>query len=210
MDNLFSDFTQALTREGKSALTIASYLSDLNHFATWFSQTSGEAFSPQGITLLDVRAYKSHLLTVTGLKPSTINRRLAAISRYCRWAKAQGLLANDPTREVKGVRQVKSAPKALLNLELRRLLREAHKGGKARDIAIIKTLTNTGLRVGEMAKLAIADIEISAQGDGHGAIWEGSEVPPGATEQRRTAGNRQLSSGAPAEHRDAFFPWSAR
>jgi integrase/recombinase XerC len=62
---------------------------------------------------------------------------------------------------VKGVRQVKAAPKALSNLELRRLLREAHKSGKARDIAIIETLANTGLRVGELAKLTVADAEIS-------------------------------------------------
>lgn len=161
MNDLFDSFAQALTREGKSALTIASYLSDLNHFAIWFSQTNGEAFSPQGITLLDVRAYKSHLLTVARFKPATINRHLAALAKYCRLAKAQGHLSDDPSRDVKGVRQVKAAPKALPNLELRRLLREVHKSGKVRDAAIIETLANTGLRVGELGKLTLADVEIS-------------------------------------------------
>jgi site-specific recombinase XerD len=161
MDNPFTDFTETLAREGKSALTIKSYLSDLRHFAVWFTQTNGETFSPQGITLLDVRAYQAHMLTVSHFRPATINRRFAALPKYCRWAKGQGFLKDDPTSEVKGVRQVKAAPKALSSLELRRLLREAHKGGVARDIALIETLANTGLRVGELAALTLDDAEIS-------------------------------------------------
>jgi len=161
MSDHFSDFQQALIREGKSPLTLRNYLNDLAHFAAWFTQTNGEKFAPGGITLLDVRAYKSYLLTVAKFKPATINRRLAALAKYCRWAKATGLLADDPTTEVKGVSQVKTAPKALSAVELHRLLREVHKGGKARDIALIETLANTGLRVGELADLALEDVEIS-------------------------------------------------
>jgi site-specific recombinase XerD len=41
------------------------------------------------------------------------------------------------------------------------LLREVHKSGKMRDAAIIETLANTGLRVGELAELTLADVEIS-------------------------------------------------
>jgi len=161
MSDHFAEFELALAREGKSPQTISSYLNDLKHFAAWFAQSNGEAFAPIGITLLDLRSYKSYLMTVRQFKPATVNRRLAALSKYCRWAKATGLLKEDPTAEVKGVSQVKAAPKALTPLELRRLLREVHKGGKARDIAIVETLANTGLRVGELAKLTLADVELS-------------------------------------------------
>ena len=161
MTDHFTDFQQALTREGKSPLTIRSYLSDLRRFADWFSQTNGEEFTPQTITILDVRSYQSYLVTVAQFKPSTINRRLAALSNYCRWAVAQDLLQDDPTKEVKGVSQVKGAPKALQPVELRRLLREVLKGARERDIAIVELLANTGLRVGELAGLTLEDIEIS-------------------------------------------------
>ena len=162
MTNHFTAFEEALRREGKSPLTISSYLSDLRHFATWFAQSNGEPFSPQAITIYDVRSYKSHLQTVAKFKPATVNRRLAALAKYCRFAKSQGLIAEDPTRDVQGVRQQKAArPKALTGLELRRLLREVHKSGNKRDIAILEVLANTGLRVGELVSLAMEDIELS-------------------------------------------------
>jgi len=160
-NDIFHAFAQALVREGRRPLTVASYLSDLKGFATWFTQTNGEALAPQGITALDVRSFKSYLVTVAGFKPATVNRRLASLSRYCAWARAQGLLQGDPTEEVKGVRQVKPAPKALGTVELRRLLREVHKRGILRDIALVELLANTGLRVGEAAQLTQEDIELS-------------------------------------------------
>jgi site-specific recombinase XerD len=162
MTDHFSSFEAELRRQGKSPRTISSYLSDLRHFATWFVQSNGEPFSPQTITILDVRSYKSHLQTVANFKPATINRRLAALTKYCRFAKSQGLISEDPTRDVQGVRQQKAArPKALDGIELRRLLREVHKSGNKRDIAIVEVLANTGLRVGELASLAVEDIELS-------------------------------------------------
>ncbi len=157
----FQAFAEALTQESRSALTVRNYLNDLEHFARWFVQTNGEAFTPQGITTLDLRAYKAYMLTVAKFKPATINRRLAALSRYCRWAKAIGLIQEDPTEEIEGVRQMHGAPKALDALELRRLLREVHKGGQKRDIAILEILANTGLRVGELAQLTREDLDIS-------------------------------------------------
>jgi len=154
-------FAESLTREGKSPLTVRSYLSDLAHFATWFAQANGEVFTPGAITLLDVRSYKSYLVTVAQFKPATVNRRLAALAKFCAWARGQGLLAEDPTGEVKGVRRAQVAPKALNAVDLRRLLREVHKRGKKRDVAIVELLSNTGLRVGELAQLTLGDIELS-------------------------------------------------
>ena len=161
MSDHFVEFEQALVGEGKSPLTIENYLSDLRDFAHWFQGTNGETLAPGRMTHLDIRAYKAHLMTVRKFKPATVNRRLAALSKYCRWAISRGTMSEDPTREVKGVSQVKAAPKALARVELRHLLREVHKGGKKRDIAIIEILANTGLRVGELAKLTLDDLEMS-------------------------------------------------
>ena len=161
MANHFTEFEQELIREGKRPLTIKSYLLDLQSFAAWFAQTNGEQLSPQGITILDVRSYKSYLMTVRKFKPATVNRHLASLSKFCRWAKAEGLMEDDPTADVKGVSQVKPAPKALDRLDLRRVIREVHKGAKARDAAIMEVLANTGIRVGELTRLTLEDIEIS-------------------------------------------------
>ena len=162
-EDVFKSFAQALVQQGRRPLTVASYLSDLRGFADWFTQTNGEAFAPGGITALDVRSFKSYLITVAGFKPATVNRRLASLSRYCAWARTQGLLQDDPTAEVKGLRQVKPAPKALAAVDLRRLLREVHKRGIPRDVALVELLANTGLRAGEAAQLVVEDIELSAR-----------------------------------------------
>lgn len=196
MDDRFAEFAQALVREGKSPLTVRNYLHDLEHFAAWFAQSNGEPFAPSAITPLDVRAYKSHLVAVAKFKPATVNRRLAALAKYCRWARAEGLLREDPTAEVKGVSQVKAAPKALSALELRRLLREVHKGGNARDIAIVEVLANTGLRVGELAKLTLADVALSERKGtvtvraGKGAKYR--QVPLNADARRALANYLQV------------------
>ena len=97
-------------------------------------------------------------------------------------------MLDDPTDEIKGVSQVKAAPKALNRLELRRLLREVHKAGDKRDIALVEVLANTGLRVGELAKLAFHDLELSerkgklAVRSGKGAKYR--EVPLNADARR--------------------------
>ena len=141
-DTPLKAFAETLAREGKSPMTIRNYLNDLAHFARWFSQTNGEAFAPEAITLLDMCAHKSHLLTVAKFKPATVNRRLAALAGFCRWAKAQSLIVDNPTNQVGGVPEAQSAPKALGDTELHRLLREVYKSGKKRDIAIVEVLVS--------------------------------------------------------------------
>jgi integrase/recombinase XerC len=128
-----------------------------------FEETTGESFGPEAVTALDVHAYKAHLLKEKGYKPATVNRKLSSLSMFCRWARREGLMQGDPTDEVSGVEEVKGAPRALAHRQLLRLLRTVHRGQKARDIAIVEVLANTGLRVGELAALTLDDVELSEQ-----------------------------------------------
>lgn len=58
--------------------TTRTYGEDLNDFNRWFEESDGKEMNAGLVTTLDLRDYLSHMLTVRGLKPSTINRRLAA------------------------------------------------------------------------------------------------------------------------------------
>ena len=160
MQTTFADFTQSLRAEGLSENTVGSYRSDLKHFAQWFEGTNGEGFKPEAITPIDVGEYKSYLQTVKGFKPSTINRRLAAIKRLCRWARTQGLIEENPTSEIKGVPRTRTAPKALSRREAARLVRMAQRHGNKRDVAILQLLRHTGVRVSELCGLTLDDLEI--------------------------------------------------
>jgi len=113
MTDSLSTFAESLRTEGLSENTMRIYLSDLKHFAEWFEGTNGQEFKPEASTPIDVGEYKSYLQTVKGFTPATINRRLVAIRRLCRWARTQGLIEENPAVKIKGVPRRRIAPKAL-------------------------------------------------------------------------------------------------
>ncbi len=106
-------------------------------------------------------SYRAHLLTVRRQKAATVNRHLSALSRFFALAVAKGWCGQDPTEDLKIVRQVRPAPKALDRISLRRLLRSVHQSQNLRDIAILEIFVNTGLRVGELVDLQLDDLSLS-------------------------------------------------
>src|SRR5215210_5126176 len=160
-DQLVGRFLQDLQRQETSPKTRDAYRLDLLHFASWFTQTVGEAFSPEAVTPTDVRDYRSHLINVEKRQPATINRRLAALRRFFQWAKATGLAKEVPTENVKGVASAPRAPRWLEKRDVDRLIRTVERHGSTRDLAIVLTLRHTGVRVSELSSLTLPDVQIS-------------------------------------------------
>jgi integrase/recombinase XerD len=154
-------FLSRLVQEEAAAKTVANYQTDLGLFARWFRETTGEAFAAAAVTPTDLRDYRSFLLTNKQASPATVNRHLAALRRFFRYALAQGWVSEDPTLVVKGIQQVTVAPKALSKREVDKLLRAAKRHGGKRDRAILATLRHTGIRVGELTNLRLNDVAIS-------------------------------------------------
>jgi site-specific recombinase XerD len=143
-------FLADLARQERSAHTRAAYAADLSDFARWFHVSNGEEFTAGGVTPTDVRGYRGHLQAIQGRKPATINRRLAALRTFFRWAMGSELVAGDPTRTVETVRATATSPRSLPRADLNRLTREVERDAQAgrgegkRDLAIIQTLRYTG------------------------------------------------------------------
>ena len=139
-----------------------SYLSKLRQFAAWCETSwadghdSSVAFTPQQITTPVLTHYRSYLQTVRRMQPTTINRILVGLKRYCAWATEAGLLARDPARVVKLIPQIQGEPRHLSDAEEHALLAAVTKHGPLRDQTILTLLLHTGLR-------------------DHGTVW-----PPGA------------------------------
>lgn len=150
----------AYLKETKSPNTARAYGRDLDDFVTWFQQTSGSQFEPAAVTSLDVREYRRALQNRRA-SAATINRRLAALTSYFRWAVEQGQVPDNPAAGVSGMGAVKLAPKWLERTEQNGLVRQARKKGSLRDMAIVVLLLNTGLRVSELCDLEMGDIKIS-------------------------------------------------
>lgn len=156
-----SDFVIELCRQGMADLTVASYQLDLVGFARWFHDSTGEPFGAGAVTPTDILEYKAHLRTVQRRTPATINRHLAALRKFFVWAKGAGRITELPTESVKGVPAGPRVPKSLPKRDVDKLLREAEKDQNKRNLAVILTLRHTGIRVGELCNLRLADVSIS-------------------------------------------------
>jgi len=154
-------FLEALRGRDSGQNTLRSYGGDLRHFGKWFAGTTGETFKAASVTPTDVRDYRAYMVAVKRLKPATVNRRLTALRRFCEWAKVQGLIAEVPTQQVKGVASSEVAPRHLSKREADRLTRAVERYGTMRDIAIVQVLRHTGLRVAELCELRDGDLRIS-------------------------------------------------
>lgn len=162
-----------------SAHTLKSYYSDLIGFAQWFEETNDEPFTVKSITSLDLKEYIQHIEVKLRYKPSTINRKIAAMRTFLTWA-YQKKLIDSPVYIPKFKKVRRDAPQWLDKKQQHALLRKAEKTSQ-RDYAVILLLLNTGLRVSELCSLEWGDIEISPRKgklyirNGKGGVYR--EVP---------------------------------
>ncbi len=171
MNKQLTNFKNYLDNQDLSPLTIKGYLSDLQHFDRWFEQTNGEALTVQRITPTDVKEYKQYLLRVERRKAGTVNRRLAALTAICKWARHTKQITSDPTENIKGVAR---GPKWLDKHEQHRLIRAIENDlelakknypkrwvTRRRDASMVLFLLHTGLRLSEAIDLQMSDIQLS-------------------------------------------------
>lgn len=151
-----------------SPLTIKNYRGDLAAFAAWFEEVNGEPMGPAKVTPTDLRQFKCWLVEQRKLKPSSVNRKLATLKSFLTWAAAAGLTAGLPvpaqSRSWSGPRlvpQERPGPRWLDRREQNALLRAVERTGKVRDLAIVRLLLNTGLRVQELCDLTWQDVAVS-------------------------------------------------
>jgi len=145
----------------KTENTVSAYTRDLLGFNKWFQESNGEEAIPTNITPIDLREFKTYLLTIANQKPATINRKLASLSAFCDWSIREGIIETNPAERISPVAKANFGIKWLTKKEQYALLRAVHKAGNQRDIAIITILLHTGLRVTELSSLRLTDTEVS-------------------------------------------------
>jgi integrase/recombinase XerC len=115
-----------------------------------------------------LRRYLAYL-TTRGMARPTIARKAAALRAFFGWLRRKGLVASDPTRNLrtpKGDRRLPRVPKAA---EVAVLLDEAEAAAPAgegveaavalRDAAILEVLYGAGLRISELCGLGPSDVD---------------------------------------------------
>lgn len=139
----------------RSGLTQQRYQAALEQFRGWYEGSYGEEPDPTLLTEEEVRNYISYLQTVRGLKATSIGVHLAAVREVCRMA--------GNTLRVRGPRSQKPPVEALDARELGRLLRTLDGDGwqDRRNVAAASLMARAGLRVGEVVRLNVGELELS-------------------------------------------------
>ena len=173
-DKLLTRFREYLQASALAPRTVANYLADVRTFIRWYAAANGDA-ALSDLTAEDIEEYCRYMGNDEGWGPSTVNRRLQAVRKFCSFAVKVGLMEDNPAAEVR-LREVRpTAPRSLGPDEVERLL-EAVRGKRPslvkRDYAIIRLLLATGIKVGELVDLRLSDIRLGEDG---GELTVGSD-----------------------------------
>ena len=173
-DRLLTRFREYLQASALAPRTVANYLADVRTFIRWYAAANGGA-ALSDLTAEDIEEYCRYMGNDEGWGPSTVNRRLQAVRKFCSFAVKMGLMGDNPAAEVR-LREVRpTAPRSLGPDEVERLL-EAVRGKRPslvkRDYAIIRLLLATGIKVGELVDLRLSDIRLGEDG---GELTVGSD-----------------------------------
>jgi integrase/recombinase XerC len=156
-------FHKSLITQDLADNTIRSYLHDLKLFKDWLHDFYQEEIELIHTTTNDIRAFREYLSKIKRHKASSLNRRLQAVKRFYKWAVVTSKsMTESPADNVRFVRRAKlTKPCSLTNKEIYALLRvagQSPQGLAKRNYAIVQTLLQTGMRVGEMTHLQIRDL----------------------------------------------------
>jgi integrase len=168
--DLVMRFTAWLQDEEKSDHTIRNYRDDLGALAAWYRHRLGEEPDIDRLTKRDLLDWKEAVEKEGGRKDRegkpraaslpTVNRKLAAVRKFFAWAREQGLGARfDPPKPRR--QHARPKPQSLEADERRALIRAAESKNSTRDILLIRTGLEAGLRVAELAALIWSDVKIS-------------------------------------------------
>jgi site-specific recombinase XerC len=165
-DNLlgyWSSFIRSLKAENASARTLSTYTDAASQLQVYLR----ERHLPVNPQLIK----REHLDGFIGLllakwKPATARARFSALRRFFNWLVAEGELERSPMDRMRGPR-IPDSPVAVPSGDaVRALLKvtEGHEFLERRDRAILRLMIDCGLRRSEVSSLAVADVDLDAQG----------------------------------------------
>ncbi|ERJ73081.1 putative tyrosine recombinase XerC [Prevotella disiens JCM 6334 = ATCC 29426] len=156
------DFLKYLTFERNySRRTIGEYSEDLHGFEQFYKKLDDE-LSWENIDTDVVRDWVEYMMD-KGNTATSVNRRLSALRSFYRYALKRGLVENDPTYKLQGLKRKKPLPQFLKEAEMDTLLVSEMWGNTYKDVlarTIILTFYSTGIRVSELVGLNNKDINI--------------------------------------------------
>lgn len=160
-DALIDSFIEYLvTERSSSENTMSSYSNDLKAYGLWLDENG---LSYENADYYNLAAYTT-AMTETGLKTTSINRKLSTIGQFYRFLLEEGIIDSNPARDIVMPKRAQYLPEVLNVNEVEGLLNapDTSKPLGKRDKAMLELLYATGLRVSELIKLKLNNINLGA------------------------------------------------
>lgn len=135
--------------------TLIGYEKDLRAFSKW-AQAHLEHARWSEITRSEIDLYV-HAMVATGMKPSSTNRRLSAISGIYEYFRREGYEVENPCKYESRRKVSKCLPNTINEEELR----AAYENASGATKTMIGILMSTGIRLQEMLELSWEDIDFT-------------------------------------------------
>jgi integrase/recombinase XerD len=149
----FLDFCRV--EKGLSANSLSAYLIDLQRFSCGIAP-----LAPSGAKAEDLGRYIESLYSA-GLSPRSIARHMTTLRNFYSFLTREGEVKADPSEFLIAPKQWSNLPKYLNREEIERLLASPDKTKPTglRDWAMLELLYATGLRVTELCRLELTNVE---------------------------------------------------
>src|SRR5258708_10119364 len=153
---LLTSWQAFLREQERSEGTIKMYLHAVKHFLAWYEEEEHAPLSSlRDLTPIALRGYRNDLQHEQQKAISTINMRLSALRAWCAWLLDAGYITSDPAARVKLISgETGSNREGLTSTQVNALLRQAAAARDPdRNVAILQTLLQTGIRLSECSAL---------------------------------------------------------
>jgi site-specific recombinase XerD len=149
---------------GKAPRTLTHYLDEVWRFARWLADHRRPSAAPGDLVAVerkDVEAWLTAQRTA-GLSQATMRNRWVALRNLYGWALAEEEIERNPLDRVVVAKANTPAPDVLSDDELKLLLKVCAVSDfyGRRDVALIRFMLATGLRVSETVDLVLGDIDL--------------------------------------------------
>jgi site-specific recombinase XerD len=159
VSSLLESWITHLQAERKSSHTIKTYTAGVRAYLRW----ARENRSDPDFARASVQAFTAHLLE-NGAEPATALSRQRGVRRFSAWLAAEREIDHDDLAGMKPPKLDSKIPAELTTDQVKALLttcgvKEFH---DIRDAAIIRLMTESMVRAGELLAIATADVDIRA------------------------------------------------
>lgn len=149
-DNYLSMFLNAKKIEGCSERT-------LSYYKTTVEKLLDEIDDPiRKVTTDDIRDYLANYQGLNDCSKTTIDNIRRNISSFFTWLEEEDYIIKSPMRRIHKIKTTKTVKEIISDEEIEKM---RDRCSSLRDLAIIDLLYSTGIRIGELVRLNIDDID---------------------------------------------------